>query len=82
MKIANIDREFLHIFWMTWGNSTRFSRRMCFKTILNVTKNQGFSLSLEDTFFEKLQGGQIDPLAVVGSKQLSIVHLRGKICIF
>ena len=23
--------------------------------------DQGFTLSLEDTFFEKLQGGQIDP---------------------
>ena len=29
--------------------------------ILKVTKNQGFTLSLEDAFFEKLQGGQIDP---------------------
>ena len=28
--------------------------------ILKVTKNQGFTLPLEDTFFEKLQGGQID----------------------
>ena len=30
--------------------------------ILKVTKDQGFTLSLEDTFFEKLQGGggQID----------------------
>ena len=25
--------------------------------MLKVTKNQGFSLSLEDTFFEKPQGG-------------------------
>ena len=30
--------------------------------ILKVTKNQGVTLSLEDTVFEKLQGvGQIDP---------------------
>ena len=31
--------------------------------ILKVTKNQGFTLSLKDTFFEKPQGrrGQIDP---------------------
>ena len=35
--------------------------------ILKVTKNQGFPLSLEDTFFEIPQGGQIDhPLAVLG----------------
>ena len=29
---------------------------MYFKTILKVTKNQGFALSLEDKFFEKPQG--------------------------
>ena len=29
--------------------------------ILNVTKNQGFTLSLEDTFLEKPWRGQIDP---------------------
>ena len=57
MKIANIDREFLHIFWTTWGNSMKFSEKMCLKIILKVTKNQGLTLSLEDTFFEKLHGG-------------------------
>ena len=40
---------------------------------LKVKKNQGFTLSLEDTFFEKPQGGeggggQIDPPAVLGLK--------------
>ena len=30
---------------------------MCLKIILKVTKNQGFTLSLEDTFFEKPQRG-------------------------
>ena len=58
-KFANIDREFLHIFWMTWGKSIKFSRKMCLKIILKVTKNLGFTLTLsvEDTFFEKPQGG-------------------------
>ena len=34
--------------------------------ILKVTKNQGFTFSLEDTFLEKLQGvgHQIDLLSV------------------
>ena len=31
---------------------------MCLKIILKVTKNQGSTLSLEDTFFEKPQGVQ------------------------
>ena len=57
MKIANIDREILHIFWTTWGISMKFSGKMCLMIILKVTKNQGFTLSLEDTFFEKPQGG-------------------------
>ena len=29
--------------------------------LLKVTKNQGFTLSLEYTFFEKPPGGQTDP---------------------
>ena len=32
-----------------------FSGKMCFKIMLKVTRNQGFTLSLEDTFFEKPQ---------------------------
>ena len=40
----------------------KVSGKMYFKMILKVTKNQGYTLSLEDTFFEKPQGGgQIDP---------------------
>ena len=35
----------------------KFSGKMCFKIISKVTKKQGFTLSLEDTFFEKPQGG-------------------------
>ena len=45
----------------------KFSGKMCLMIILKVRKNQGFTLSVEDTFFEKLQGGQIDsPPAVLG----------------
>ena len=33
----------------------KFSGKMCLKIILKVTKSQGFTLSLEDTFFEKPQ---------------------------
>ena len=40
----------------------KFSGKMCFKIILKVTKNQGFTLSLEDNFFEKPKGGgQLGP---------------------
>ena len=73
MKIANIDREILHIFLTTWGISMKFSGKMGIIMInLKVTKNQCFTLSLQDTLFEKPQedgggvGGQIDPPATLG----------------
>ena len=45
----------------------KFSEKMCLKIILKVTKNQGFTLSLENTVFKKPQGeGQIEPPAVLG----------------
>ena len=53
MEIANIDREILHIFWRTSGILMKFSRKMWLLIILKVTKKQGFTLSLEDKFFEK-----------------------------
>ena len=43
----------------------KFSGKMYFKLILKVTKKQGFTLSLEDTFFEKSQWGQINPLPAI-----------------
>ena len=55
MKIANSDREILHNFLTTWGISMKFSGKMCLLILLKVTKNQGFTLSSEDTFFEKPQ---------------------------
>ena len=56
----------------------KFSGKMCLKIILKVTKNQGFNLSLEDTFFEKPQGGQTDlPPAVLG---LNASHFSKTFC--
>ena len=51
----------------------KFSGKMCLRIILKVTENQGFTLSLENTFFEKPQGGQIDPSppAVLGLKNMA-----------
>ena len=57
IKITNIDREFLHMFWTTWRNSMKFSGKICFEIILKFTK--GFAHPLEDIFFERSQGGQI-----------------------
>ena len=67
MKIANIDREFLYIFWTTRENSMTFSGKICFKIILKVTKNQGSTLSIENTFFKKPLEGQFDPPGILGS---------------
>ena len=56
MQTANFDREFLHIFWTASGNSITFSGKLCFKIILKITKSQGSTLSIENTFFKKPQG--------------------------
>ena len=48
MKIANIHREIIHIFWTTWGISMKSSVKMWLMIILKVIKNQGFTLALED----------------------------------
>ena len=42
MKLANIDREIIHIFWTNWRISMKSSGNMCFMIILKVRKNQGF----------------------------------------
>ena len=52
----------------------KFSGKMCLKIILKVTKNQGFTLSIEGRFFEKPQrrrGG--------GVKLTSLSRFRVKI---
>ena len=54
----------------------KFSGKMSFEIILQVTRNQGFTQSLEDTFLEKPQagggrkggGGQFDSLGILGLK--------------
>ena len=45
--------EILEIFWTTWAISMKFSGKMWLLIILKVKKSQGFTLSLEDTFFGK-----------------------------
>ena len=57
IKIADIDRESLYIFWTTWQISMKVSGKMWLMIVLTVTKKQGFNLCLEDTFLEKPQWG-------------------------
>ena len=48
----------------------KFSEKMLLKIILKVTKDQRFTLSMEDTFLEKpLMVGQIDPQSFEGLKK-------------
>ena len=51
----------------------KFSGKMCLTIILKVTKNQGFSLTLEDTLLEKPQGGRVilTPPAVLELRPVS-----------
>ena len=48
MKIVNIEGEKLPIFWTTWRMSMKFSGKTWLMIILKVTKNQGFTPSIED----------------------------------
>ena len=58
MKIANIDKENLDNFWKTWKTSMKLSGKTSLMIILKVTKSQGFTISLSDTFFKKPQGAE------------------------
>ena len=46
-----VEEENLHIFWTTWGISKKLSGKMYLVMIFEVTKNQGFTHSLEKTVF-------------------------------
>ena len=48
MKLVDIGGENLHIFWTTGQISMKPSGKMWLKIILQVTKNQGYTLALED----------------------------------
>ena len=61
MKIVNIDEESLHMFWTSSGISMKFSEKVWLMIILNITKNQDFTLSLKNTFLEKPQGSNWPP---------------------
>ena len=52
MKIVNIDGEYLQMFWTNWGYSMKILGNM-WLIILKLTKNQCFTLSLEDIFWVK-----------------------------
>ena len=54
-KIVNTEKE-NRIFWTSWKNSIKFSGKMWLMMRLKVTKNQDFTLSLENTFLEGYGG--------------------------
>ena len=61
----------------------KFSGKMCLKIVLKVTTNQGFTISLEDTFFRNTTGGgQTDPLTVLGLKRYTMLYLKSLTFLF
>ena len=67
------------------GNFNEILGKMGLMIALTVTKNQGFTLSLEDTFFEKPQGDegsgvQINPKSPKAKNYLSMKYVS-KACI-
>ena len=62
---------------MTWEIPMKFSGKMWLMIILKITKSQGFTFPLEDTFFEKPQGSNWLPPAVLGLRAPFFTeHLR------
>ena len=53
----------------------KFSRKMLFMIALKVISNQGFTLSLQDKYLEKPQGGQIDPQVFLGLSFNICIHI-------
>ena len=53
MKIASIDRESVHTFWVTWGISMKFSWKMWYH------KKQGFYYNFRSG--KTIRGFQISP---------------------
>lgn len=49
IKTVNIDKENLYAFQKTWGTSMKFSGKMWVLIILEIPKNQIFTLSLGNT---------------------------------
>ena len=60
MKRADIDGEYLHIFWKTWEILITFSGKMWLMIILKLKfkkkQKQGLILSLKNTFLDKPGG--------------------------
>ena len=56
MKVSNIEREIIHIFWASWGISMEFSEKDVTYDNIKSHKKQRFTISLEDIFLEKPQG--------------------------
>ena len=56
MKIANLDREIIRNFWTTWEISMKFSGKLCLMIIIKVTKDQCFTLSVDDNFLKNHRG--------------------------
>ena len=56
----------------------KFSENMYLMIILKVTKKQGFTLSLKDTFFEKPQGSQFDSPPLPPPAVLGLTLIKGR----
>ena len=55
----------------------KFSGKMCLLIILKVTRNQGFTLCIEDAIFKKPQGGglKLTPHPLITQKLLKLYVL-------
>ena len=52
MKIVYTEEQNLHISWITWGFSIKFSEKNITYGNIKCHRKKGFTLGLENTFWE------------------------------
>ena len=75
MKIINIERENIHIFWTIWGNSMKFSGKTWLKILLKVTKNRASHFVWKTHFWKnprQISPPPLPPLSFFSGLNLSL----------
>ena len=76
MKIANIDKERIHMFWTTWAISIKLSGEMWLMLLSKVTRKLGLHPHFGRYIFQKSKGESNSPIAFLGLKLLQKKQFR------
>ena len=76
MKIANIDKERIHMFWTTWAISIKLSGEMWLMLLSKVTRKLGLHPHFGRYIFQKSKGESNWPIAFLRLKLLQKKQFR------